>query len=399
MADPQSTLEFLLEYYSNLTIESDTHLYEPSKRLLSRLEQLKSHDWAHVKDTLDILGQLRSSVHTLLPSQSSTTLHRQLYTDICLTLVLTHLLRPPETQNEALWLNCIRVLDEAIVFAGAPGDRMARTQHLIKFLQQTKLFGYEPPHSDNIPLILEHVIRLPPCGSLVPRMPEPDMIAFLTRHHNRPFVIPAGVKHWPAVELWPSQAYLEALVGPGRVVPVEIGKDYRVDSWSQEMMGWEEFLQKAENLSDPIVYLAQHSLLRQFPQLHDDIAVPDLVYYSPPCDDASYSPPGNEDGVIINAWLGPRGTASPAHQDPYFNCYAQVVGRKTVWLAPPGFRQEMYPLPSHSDLSNTTSLDVFNPDLDKYPLFQSEVLKKSMAVTLRPGDLLFFPPRWWHAMR
>ncbi|KAG8769121.1 hypothetical protein FRC20_004502 [Serendipita sp. 405] len=127
-----------------------------------------------------------------------------------------------------------------------------------------------------------------------------------------------------------------------------------------------------------------------FPRLHNDIVIPDIVYYSPPCADIAYFPPGNEDSVVLNAWLGPGGTVSSANQDPYFNCYAQVVGRKTVWLAPPEFKAEMYSLPSHS-------LDVFNPD--KYPVLQPKVLKELMAVALQPGDLSCFPPRRWHAMR
>lgn len=78
---------------------------------------------------------------------------------------------------------------------------------------------------------------------------------------------------------------------------------------------------------------------------------------------------------------------------------AQVVGRKTVWLAHSQFVEEMYPLSSASGLSNTTSLDVFSSALDQPPLFVSNVIPESMAITLNPGDLLFFPPGWWHAMR
>jgi hypothetical protein len=79
---------------------------------------------------------------------------------------------------------------------------------------------------------------------------------------------------------------------------------------------------------------------------------------------------------------------------------AQVVGTKTVWLAPPKFIAEMYPLQSDSGLSSTTSLDVFSPITEEaYPLFVAHVLNESMATMLHPGDLLFFPAGWWHAMR
>lgn len=139
-------------------------------------------------------------------------------------------------------------------------------------------------------------------------------------------------------------------------------------------------------------------------------------------------------------------------QDPFFNLYgaplaktphirllipinaAQVVGRKTVWLAPPSASPHMYPYAPSSpptsasasaagedanaprnpaangespSMSNTSRVDVFSPaDVengapphDLYPDFWKNVAGAAMSVTLAPGDLLFFPPGWWHAMR
>ena len=136
-------------------------------------------------------------------------------------------------------------------------------------------------------------------------------------------------------------------------------------------------------------------------------------------------------------------------QDPFFNLYgaplakaphirllihintAQVVGHKTVWLAPPSASPHMYPYPSsfptaacapaasedaprnpaaNSEsqcMSNTSRVDVFSPGdvangaplRDSYPDFWKNVAGAAMSVTLAPGDLLFFPPGWWHAMR
>lgn len=57
-------------------------------------------------------------------------------------------------------------------------------------------------------------------------------------------------------------------------------------------------------------------------------------------------------------------------------------------------------------MSNTTRVDVFpsSPEeLEKshaeFPDFWDWVVPAAMSVTLEPGDLLFFPPGWWHAMR
>jgi len=102
---------------------------------------------------------------------------------------------------------------------------------------------------------------------------------------------------------------------------------------------------------------------------------------------------------------------------------AQVVGHKTVWLAPPSVTSFMYPYPPASStiadkflarnpaanttnpsMSNTSQVDVFASSTVKqgdrmHPLFWENVVPHAISATLEPGDLLFFPPGWWHAMR
>jgi Cupin-like domain len=99
---------------------------------------------------------------------------------------------------------------------------------------------------------------------------------------------------------------------------------------------------------------------------------------------------------------------------------AQVVGRKTIWLAPPTLRvtEALYPYPSPSlasdrerarnpvadllapSMNNTSQIDVFSDqDKDKFPLFWKDAVPEALTATLEPGDVLFFPAGWWHAMR
>src|ERR1700691_4752243 len=120
---------------------------------------------------------------------------------------------------------------------------------------------------------------------------------------------------------WASIDYLRSIAAPGRMVPIEVGSDYRNDDWTQKMMVWNDFLAAldsqghADQDKPDVLYLAQHDLLKQFPTLRADIIVPDYVYASlePPADFPGYKPPSNEEQLVVNAWLGPGGTISPAH--------------------------------------------------------------------------------------
>jgi lysine-specific demethylase 8 len=55
-----------------------------------------------------------------------------------------------------------------------------------------------------------------------------------------------------------------------------------------------------------------------------------------------------------------------------------------------------------SELGNTSQVGVFS-DVDElkedFPNFVRDVIPVSMRATLGPGDVLFFPPGWWHAMK
>lgn len=99
---------------------------------------------------------------------------------------------------------------------------------------------------------------------------------------------------------------------------------------------------------------------------------------------------------------------------PSHAALAQVVGRKTVWLAPPEVTQYMDAYSAKSDdhshnpaanttspsMSNTSRIDVFSTsDVAERAAFNEHVVPHAICTTLEPGDLLFFPPGWWHAMR
>ncbi|KAJ7184296.1 Clavaminate synthase-like protein [Mycena filopes] len=278
---------------------------------------------------------------------------RYLHTDAS---IASALVSPPS--------DAVAKLDAAIIVSGAGEGRLDLILDIIQRIQS----DHWPPSSQLIPQFTE--VTLSREDGLGPPIPclatPPSLAAFQSREHNRPFILRAYARHWPALKErpWASTEYL--------LVPVEVGRDYRTDDWTQKLVSWDTFLASLDSTDDKPLYLAQHSLLMQFPTLRADIEVPDYL--------------------VINAWLGPAGTVSPAHTDPYFNTYVQVVGSKTVWMAPPRCEVGMYAN------GNTSGVDVFAAEHREHPDFES-VQEFAMRATLDPGDLLYMPAGWWHAMR
>ncbi|KAK0210305.1 Clavaminate synthase-like protein [Desarmillaria ectypa] len=324
---------------------------------------------------------------------------RRMHTDASILQALT-------LSNQSAYLQAIEVLDHAIIISGA----MGRLDLIHALIQDVQSEFASPTNVGDLPV---PSCRLPEpkplCTALldVPSLPfQPSLSSFRSQLSLSPFILRGYASDWPALtnHPWCSVQYLRTVAGPGRVVPVEVGKDYRNDDWTQQLMLWDEFLASLEfddqtraHVPNKMVYLAQHNLLMQFPDLRADIIVPDYVYSGPSV--PNYAPPGNDEQLVLNTWLGPRGTISPAHTDPYFNFYVQIVGSKTVWLASPECSGHMYAEETPS-LSNTSRVDVFaTQDSRDYPAFWEDVVPGAMSATLQPGDMLFFPPGWWHAMR
>lgn len=251
---------------------------------------------------------------------------RRLYTDACLLRSLADV--SSDSPSQSIVLESIARLDRAIIISGAPGEgRLDLILHVIQKIQTDYL--------DPLPCDLVHRFFSPPrrpsdlatSSKQVPIIAPPSFSAFQNQLCQHPFILQGFAHNWPAMaeHPWSSIDYLRSVAGPGRLVPIEVGKDYRKDDWTQQLMNWDEFLD-ALDFSDrahspieagqspqeaEIFYLAQHNLLMQFPALRSDIIVPDYVYasLSPP----GYEPPGNEEQLVLNAWLGPKGTISPAH--------------------------------------------------------------------------------------
>lgn len=198
---------------------------------------------------------------------------------------------------------------------------------------------------------------------------------------EKPVVLDNCINHWPALVKWRDKDYLLRFAR-FRTVPIELGSKYTDSEWTQKLMTLGEFMeQHVYSSSETTGYLAQCQLFDQIPELKADIAEPEYCCFTE-----------SDEPVNINAWYGPKGTVSPLHHDPKRNLLAQVVGEKLIFLFSPSDSEYLYP---HEEelLNNTARVDPREPDLEKYPNYKEA---KVYYCVLRPGQMLFIPPKWWH---
>jgi len=357
---------------------------------------------------------------------------------------------------EAALLDSVRILDMANTITGYFEDgRREVLDSLMSTLQAYLKVSNEFHTSDDVSNRPAKRLRLavdpehiPLATATLPKTPLLPSIREITRYASwdeapdmfelsditEPFIVTGGVSHWPALSdantAWKDARYLLSVAGKGRIVPVEIGSSYVAEGWTQKMMDFETFVHdiqwesggKASSATDqPVVYLAQHDLFQQFPSLLSDVVPPDYVFScpSPPEHFVDYTPPDTASGYTLNAWMGPKGTYSPAHTDPYYNCYAQVVGSKHIWVAPPECSEFMkgearpssdsdsedetssaegsegVPANAASEhfMDNTAGVDVFSDASLQHAQYVQGVLPRAQQAILSEGDLLFMPPK------
>lgn len=277
--------------------------------------------------------------------------------------------------------------------------------------------------------------------SAVARIHAPSLSDFYRDYFltGRAVVLTCCVDHWPALNgphAWSSLFYLKTVAGC-RTVPVELGPHYLSESAGQRLMSMTEFIdgyitcesefggmEGEKSVSSKKVsvhprkdgtavetdasgnekeaavpqvspvgasvgkarvvgYMAQHQLFDQIPELRADFDVPDYC--------ALLAPDEVSSDVVINAWLGPHGTVSPLHHDPFNNLLVQVVGHKLVRLYSPACSAGMYPLPGK--LRNNSGVDLLDYDAQRHPLFAGMPYSETV---LGPGDAFFIPRHTWH---
>jgi len=228
----------------------------------------------------------------------------------------------------------------------------------------------------------------------VPRVERPSRREFEERFlfPQRPVIISGAMEGWPARERWTND-YLKEKVG-ARTVPTfkhKIHADGPRRVWNDPKKGLSDItamklaeyidLLAGAEVSDGQLYIALLPIRTTLPELWPDVRFPPFL------DEDKYR--------HVNFWFGPGNNFTPLHYDPANNFLAQVRGQKQVILCPPREIARLYPFPFSYLANHFSQVNVLSPDLARFPAWAHA---DRAVLELGPGDMLFIPLYWWHAV-
>jgi len=102
--------------------------------------------------------------------------------------------------------------------------------------------------------------------------------------------------------------------------------------------------------------------------------------------------------TLISLWLGNRTRVAP-HWDLPQNLACVIAGRRRFTLFPTDQLKNLYVGPLDFTLAGqpTSLVDLERPDFERHPRFR-EALEVAETAELGPGDALYLPSLWWHAV-
>lgn len=98
---------------------------------------------------------------------------------------------------------------------------------------------------------------------------------------------------------------------------------------------------------------------------------------------------------LFHIFAGSKPSWTQCHCDVSTTNFMMIEGRKRWVFYSPSQTPYLYPYGQMLNSAYNTAVDVHHPDMDSFPEFAKA---EGFEVTLEPGDVLFFPSMWWHAV-
>ncbi|TPG42512.1 cupin-like domain-containing protein [Sphingomonas koreensis] len=140
--------------------------------------------------------------------------------------------------------------------------------------------------------------------------------------------------------------------------------------------------------------LRDRSVARPFAMAIQSVPIPDLL---PGFADAN-AVTLLDRSVVPRLWIG-NAIRVATHYDLMENIGVVVAGRRRFTLFPPDQLPNLYMGPFELTPAGTpvSMVDPAAPDLKRYPRF-AEALRHAQSAELEPGDAIYIPFHWWHAV-
>ena len=223
-----------------------------------------------------------------------------------------------------------------------------------------------------------------------------------------PTVLRGAVKEWGPLKNWDAE-HLKSEAGDQEVVVMVVSMDGhfevlpdRMERPPRSVMRLKDFIRLLEAKVDAnLTIYARESELWPMGTLLAELGDPPLPWMERLKLDH------------VNFWLGDGRFRNTLHFDGFDNFLCQLSGSKHVLLYPPDAKPNLYYesredfqayyRPSRGEFgrfrdgvsANTAGVNVANPDLKSYPLF-NDARKVQTYAELNPSDCLYLPRMWHH---
>jgi hypothetical protein len=147
-----------------------------------------------------------------------------------------------------------------------------------------------------------------------------------------------------------------------------------------------DYLGKLKEVNDPKVYLVNcETVINRHPELREQINMNVFADYM------------KKKVGYVQMFVGRNKTSTPLHCASNWNFFTMLDGKKTWYFVDPEHSWFIYPLAA----MGRAAIFSMPPYPDEYDESRFPLMKwlPYYKVTIEPGDLLFNPPWWWHAVR